>query len=78
MFVGRRKKLETLSKQYDKNEFTFFSTYGRRRIGKIQLIDEFIRNKCLLALHKSFTTFFQKTDLFPVRENLHWAGMIFA
>jgi hypothetical protein len=45
MFVGRQKELETLSKQYEKNEFTFIPIYGRRRVGKTQLIEEFIRGK---------------------------------
>ena len=45
MFFGRKKELETLNKQYNKNEFTFIPIYGRRRIGKTQLIEEFIRNK---------------------------------
>ena len=45
MFIGRQKELETLSKQYTKNEFTFIPIYGRRRVGKTQLIEEFIRDK---------------------------------
>ena len=45
MFIGRQKELETLSKQYAKNEFTFIPIYGRRRVGKTQLIEEFIRDK---------------------------------
>ncbi|MCL2367078.1 MAG: ATP-binding protein [Oscillospiraceae bacterium] len=45
MFIGRQKELEMLSNQYHKNEFTFIPIYGRRRVGKTQLIEEFIRNK---------------------------------
>ena len=45
MFIGRQKELETLSVQYVKNEFTFIPIYGRRRVGKTQLIEEFIRDK---------------------------------
>ncbi|MCL2512988.1 MAG: ATP-binding protein [Oscillospiraceae bacterium] len=45
MFIGRQKELETLSNQYAKNEFTFIPIYGRRRVGKTQLIEEFIRDK---------------------------------
>ena len=45
MFIGRQKELEALSKQYEKDEFTFIPIYGRRRVGKTQLIAEFIRDK---------------------------------
>jgi len=45
MFIGRQKELETLTKQYEKDEFTFIPVYGRRRVGKTQLIEEFIRDK---------------------------------
>ena len=45
MFIGRQKELETLYTQYAKNEFTFIPIYGRRRVGKTQLIEEFIRDK---------------------------------
>jgi AAA+ ATPase superfamily predicted ATPase len=45
MFIGRQKELEALKKQYAKETFTFMPIYGRRRVGKTQLIEEFIRGK---------------------------------
>jgi len=45
MFIGRKKELDTLDYHYAKDEFTFIPIYGRRRVGKTQLIEEFIRNK---------------------------------
>ena len=45
MFIGRKKELDTLNKQYTREEFTFIPIYGRRRVGKTQLIEEFIRDK---------------------------------
>jgi len=45
MFFGRKKELETLSAQYTKSEFSFIPIYGRRRVGKTQLIEEFIQDK---------------------------------
>lgn len=45
MFIGRKNELETLNSHYKKNEFTFIPIYGRRRVGKTQLIEEFIRDK---------------------------------
>jgi len=45
MFIGRQKELEALSDQYQQDRFTFIPVYGRRRVGKTQLIEEFIRDK---------------------------------
>ncbi|MCL2501222.1 MAG: ATP-binding protein [Defluviitaleaceae bacterium] len=45
MFLGREKELNTLREAYAKPEFTFIPIYGRRRVGKTQLIEEFIRGK---------------------------------
>ena len=45
MFIGRQKEIETLDMQYQKDEFTFIPIYGRRRVGKTLLIEEFIRDK---------------------------------
>jgi AAA+ ATPase superfamily predicted ATPase len=45
MFIGRAKELEALNAQYQKDAFAFIPIYGRRRIGKTQLIEEFIRGK---------------------------------
>ena len=56
MFIGRQKELETLREQYAKDEFTFIPIYGRRRVGKTQLIEEFIRDKRVVfftAVNKS-------------------------
>jgi AAA+ ATPase superfamily predicted ATPase len=45
MFIGRAKELETLNAQYAHDSFTCVPIYGRRRVGKTQLIEEFIRDK---------------------------------
>lgn len=45
MFIGRHKELETLEKLYNKNSFEFMVIYGRRRVGKTTLINEFIKDK---------------------------------
>jgi hypothetical protein len=44
-FVGREKELESLEKEYAKERASFIVIYGRRRIGKTRLIEEFLRNK---------------------------------
>lgn len=45
MFVGRSKELEELNKRYYGNKKEFGVIYGRRRIGKSTLINEFLKNK---------------------------------
>ena len=43
-FIDREKELETLNKEYNK-ENSFVILYGRRRVGKTTLIKEFIKDK---------------------------------
>ncbi len=45
MFVDRDYELEYLKSQYDTKEGNFIIIYGRRRIGKTYLINEFCKNK---------------------------------
>ena len=44
-FVGRDKEMQILEKLYSKDTFEFVVMYGRRRVGKTTLINEFIKNK---------------------------------
>ena len=45
MFVGRKDELDKLNQLYKRNEFQMVVIYGRRRIGKTTLINEFVKNK---------------------------------
>ncbi len=45
MFIGRERELEALNKLYDSNKFEFMVIYGRRRVGKTALINQFIQDK---------------------------------
>ncbi|MDR1322698.1 MAG: ATP-binding protein [Gracilibacteraceae bacterium] len=45
MFIGRERELKTLSQHYNSGSFEFFCIYGRRRVGKTELIKEFIKGK---------------------------------
>ncbi len=45
MFIGRKRELETLNRLYFSNKFEFMVIYGRRRVGKTALINQFIREK---------------------------------
>ncbi len=45
MFFGREKELAQLNRLYQTNGFQFPVIYGRRRVGKTAIINEFIRGK---------------------------------
>ena len=45
MFIGREKELSKLTQLYNTNTFQFPVIYGRRRVGKTALINEFIKEK---------------------------------
>ena len=45
MFVGRDKELQYLNKLYISDRFEFPVIYGRRRVGKTALINEFTKGK---------------------------------
>jgi len=45
LFTGRKLELESLNKSYDRDIFQFAVIYGRRRVGKTTLINEFSKGK---------------------------------
>lgn len=45
MFIGRDKELNALDKLYKSDKFEFIAIYGRRRVGKTALINQFIGDK---------------------------------
>ena len=45
MFIGRESELKTLHHLYKSDRFEFVVIYGRRRVGKTALINEFIGKK---------------------------------
>jgi AAA+ ATPase superfamily predicted ATPase len=45
MFVARNQELRSLQKLYEKEKFQFAVLYGRRRVGKTTLINEFCKGK---------------------------------
>lgn len=45
MFIGRENELNTLNRLYHSDKFEFAVIYGRRRVGKTALINEFVKDK---------------------------------
>ena len=45
LFIDRAEELEFLQERYDKKGFDFIVIYGRRRIGKTELIKNFVKGK---------------------------------
>ena len=45
MIIGRTSDLENLCKPYKSGKFELAVVYGRRRVGKTTLINEFVKDK---------------------------------
>lgn len=45
MFIGREKELGNLNRLYISDKFEFAVIYGRRRVGKTAIINEFVKGK---------------------------------
>ncbi|MBP3360671.1 MAG: ATP-binding protein [Clostridia bacterium] len=45
MFIGREKELAALNEMYKQDKFQLFVLYGRRRVGKTTLLNEFCKDK---------------------------------
>ena len=64
MFVGREEELAALERMYEKDDFQMAVIYGRRRVGKTSLIDEFVKNKPVLYFTAQQKTSRQNLELF--------------
>lgn len=45
MFIGRKRELDDLKQRYENGKFEVAIMYGRRRVGKTTLINEFVKDK---------------------------------
>lgn len=45
VFIGREKELNDLNTLYRQDKFQLFVLYGRRRVGKTTLLNEFCKGK---------------------------------
>lgn len=64
MFVGREEELAALERMYEKDDFQMAVIYGRRRVGKTSLIDEFVKGKPVLYFTAQQKTSRQNLELF--------------
>lgn len=44
-FINRNQELESLNREYNSEDFSFTVIYGRRRVGKTELIQQFVKGK---------------------------------
>lgn len=49
MFIGREKELSQLNHIYNSGKFEFAVIYGRRRVGKTAIINQFIKDKAAIC-----------------------------
>lgn len=64
MFYGRKKELCELEKMYSSGKFEFAVFYGRRRVGKTTLINEFCKDKKVIFFTGAETTSDENLKLF--------------
>ena len=48
MFCGRKKELTALTELFESGKFEFTVIYGRRRVGKTMLLNEFCKGKSVI------------------------------
>ena len=63
MFIGRERELAQLNKLYHTDFFQFPVIYGRRRVGKTAIINEFI-TKNNLIINVLFNLFYLRNIFF--------------
>lgn len=49
MFIGRKNELSQLNRLYNSDKFEFAVIYGRRRVGKTAIINEFVKDKSAIC-----------------------------
>ena len=63
MFVGRKSELDSLNKYYQKDCFQFSVIYGRRRVGKTTLINQFCKAKKAIYFVAVESTIKENSDI---------------
>lgn len=63
MFVARERELAALERMHKRDGFQMAVIYGRRRVGKTTLIDEFVKDKRVLYFTAQQKTSHQNLEL---------------
>ena len=64
MFINRSNELQALNREYKKERSSFSVIYGRRRIGKTALIEEFIKDKPHIYYYATEVSLHLQLELF--------------
>jgi AAA+ ATPase superfamily predicted ATPase len=84
MFINRKKEMKMFEKLYKTNKAEMFVMYGRRRVGKTELIKEFIKNKkniyfmADLNIEKELLKMFCERVLSELSQGLSEVGVSFS
>ncbi len=80
MFVGRSEELQKLNQMYTSDQFEFAVLYGRRRIGKTTLINEFCRDKKTIFFVATESAANENLQMFSaaVLQGTHASNAVFA
>src|SRR3989338_5244088 len=71
-FIGRKKELAFLEQLYQEQKAQLVIFYGRRRVGKTELIRQFIKDKPhIIYSNSAIPSLFQKSwDLYLANKNI--------
>ena len=75
MFIGREREIQTLNNLYESDHFEFAVIYGRRRVGKTALINQFIGEKKAIYFMGVESNFKQNLENFS-RSIFEYVGCI--
>lgn len=73
-FINREKELEALEKEYQKESFSLFVIYGRRRVGKTELLRKFGEGKPFLISFRTKGELFRMCSGLGKRLRIFWAS----
>lgn len=76
LFYGRQFELRELQKQYEDDKFSFPVIYGRRRVGKSELITKFIDNKKAIYCQAVIGTAQQNLQIIAQAVQQYRTGML--
>ena len=77
MIIGRNKEIDILNSICDKPKSSFVSIYGRRRIGKTYLVDQFFKNHRKEAIFFDYTGAYQLSSDSQIKNFLNQINLWF-